>query len=283
MTPQPRFACWEDIPALKSLWQEAFGDSQDYVDFYFSNRFQPQETLVLGQPADAMLTLLPAGWTAGGEEMPVRYVYAVATRRSARSKGLSTLLMSAADDWMKRSGIEAAFLVPAQKSLFGFYARQGFRRSVLMLDTLKLPKSGKSGGNVLLTPCSLEDFCRLRREFFSGIPHVSWGSKALEYAYREILETGGRILKVSSPFECGYVVCSEYSQEQACPQAVLKECALSRRGLYEAAGALYRELGAEVLLVRIPGESRDYGMAKAYTPRARRLLFSGAYLGLALD
>lgn len=284
MTPQPRFASWEDVPALKSLWQEAFGDSKEYLDFYFSTRFSPGETLVLGQPVNAMLTLLPAGWeSGGGENMPVRYVYAVATRRSARSRGLSTLLMRAADSWMKRSGIEAAFLVPAEESLFAFYARQGYQRGTLALDTLRLPRSGGSGGNVVVESCSLEDFCRLRGAFFSGIPHISWDSGALGYAYREILDTGGKILKVSSSFECGYVVCSQYSKGSACPQAVLKECALSRRGLYEAADALYEEIGAQSIAARIPGGSRDYGMAKAYTPRARRLLLEGAYLGLALD
>ncbi len=37
----------EDIPALRKIWEQCFGDSEVYLDFYFRNRFIPEDTLIV--------------------------------------------------------------------------------------------------------------------------------------------------------------------------------------------------------------------------------------------
>ena len=78
------FAIPSDLPALRALWRECFGDPEAYIDFYFQNRFRCDQTLVWregGAPV-AMLSLLPVSVICGGTACPARYIYAVATGKS---------------------------------------------------------------------------------------------------------------------------------------------------------------------------------------------------------
>ena len=80
------FARPEDVDALKDLWLSCFGGPREYVDFYYSRRFLPEDTLVWregGRPV-SMMTLMRV--RQAGEDGA--YVYAVATSPEYRGLGL---------------------------------------------------------------------------------------------------------------------------------------------------------------------------------------------------
>lgn len=75
-----------------------------------------------------MLCALPAELVGDdGEAVPAAYLYAVCTAPALRGRGHCRLLLQEAEQDLKRQGIRAAVLVPAEESLFGFYARFGYR------------------------------------------------------------------------------------------------------------------------------------------------------------
>jgi hypothetical protein len=78
----------ETIPALKSLWREAFGDPEAYVDMFFAHRFQPRQALVCAEAGSvaAALYMLPLRLRASGCERRGRYIYAVATASDFRRR-----------------------------------------------------------------------------------------------------------------------------------------------------------------------------------------------------
>ena len=80
------FAQPEDLDALKALWLACFGGPAEYLDFYYSRRFVPGDTLVWreeGRPV-SMMTLMRV--RRGGEDGV--YIYAVATLPEYRGRGL---------------------------------------------------------------------------------------------------------------------------------------------------------------------------------------------------
>lgn len=74
-----RFAREEDKKVVKELWSYSFQDSQSYVDYYFSNRYEPCNNIVLedNQTVVASLLINPYTLVLNGEEKKVRYIVGV--------------------------------------------------------------------------------------------------------------------------------------------------------------------------------------------------------------
>lgn len=109
-----------DIPALRGLWKEAFSDTDDFLDSFFALAFSPERALIAceGEEIFAALYWLNCAW----EEKTVAYVYAVATDKKHRGKGICKALMAELHNRVDRT-----VLVPADDGLRAFYGRLGYR------------------------------------------------------------------------------------------------------------------------------------------------------------
>lgn len=109
-----------DIPALRQLWQEAFGDTDAYLDSFFSLAFATERALLVREDGGVLAALywLDCSW----EGKKIAYVYAVATSKQHRGKGLCTALMAELHNRVDRT-----ILVPADDGLRTFYSRMGYR------------------------------------------------------------------------------------------------------------------------------------------------------------
>ena len=117
--PQPR-----QIPGLRELWKEAFGDSDTWLDTFFALGFSPDRCRCIteeGRPTAALywfdVTL---------EDRKLAYLYAIATAQDRRGRGLCSGLMADTHRHLKELGYAGAVLVPAEPSLSGFYGRMGY-------------------------------------------------------------------------------------------------------------------------------------------------------------
>ena len=113
-----------DFPALRNLWQEAFGDPEEITNQFFDLAFARDRSLILeveGAPA-AGLYWLPASFGI----RRVAYLYAVAVSRAFRGQGFGSLLIQRACDIMESQGYEGVLLSPSEEGLFWFYGRLGF-------------------------------------------------------------------------------------------------------------------------------------------------------------
>lgn len=108
------------IPQLRALWQEAFGDSDAALDCFFDNAYAPERCLCI---ADADKVVAAAYWFGCGE---YAYIYAVATAKSHRGQGLCHKLMDAIHALLTRQGYIGAMVVPGEESLRKFYAGMGY-------------------------------------------------------------------------------------------------------------------------------------------------------------
>lgn len=114
-----------DIAAQKALWQEAFGDTDAFLDGFFASGFSPSHCQCLYQNnrLAAALYWFDCTW----QDKKVAYLYAVATKKSLQGQGLCRSLMEATHLQLQRAGYAGAVLVPGNASLAGMYEKFGYR------------------------------------------------------------------------------------------------------------------------------------------------------------
>lgn len=115
----------EQIPALKTLWKEAFGDTEAYLELFFSTAFSPSRCRCVTEAGEVTAALY--WFDCAVEGKPYAYLFAVATAKPFRGRGLCRELMADTHRHLKGLGYAGAILVPAEESLFGFYGSMGYR------------------------------------------------------------------------------------------------------------------------------------------------------------
>ena len=114
----------EQIPALRQLWQEAFGDEDAFLDKFFSTAYSPNRCRVIlseGQAA-AALYWLDCLW----EGKKLAYLYAVATAKAFQGRGLCRLLLEDTHALLAQKGYAGVVLCPGNDGLFAMYAKLGY-------------------------------------------------------------------------------------------------------------------------------------------------------------
>lgn len=110
-----------DVPALKELWQEAFSDTDDFLDEFFS---LPYQCLAAKDGGAVVGAVYWFDCVCRGE--PMAYLYAVATRKERRGEGICTRLLKQLHTLLAEN-CRATVLVPGEESLRAFYEKLGYR------------------------------------------------------------------------------------------------------------------------------------------------------------
>lgn len=115
----------KDIPALRRIWQQAFGDTDEFLDGFFETGFAFDRCWCVfqGQEPVAAVYVFPCGW----QEKKVAYLYALAVEKSHQKQGLSRLLLSDVHTKLHRAGYAGAIMEPATDSLRRYYETMGYR------------------------------------------------------------------------------------------------------------------------------------------------------------
>lgn len=147
-----------EMPGLRLLWKEAFGDTDAFLDGFFARGFGPERCLG-AVDGDAVAAALY--WFACScADRKVAYIYALATKESHRGRGLARTLLETAERILKEQGFSGILLVPGEPALFAMYRKLGFG------DTLYADSFAAEAG-AAPTPVrqvSREEYARLRRE-----------------------------------------------------------------------------------------------------------------------
>ncbi len=114
----------QDIPALKALWKAAFGDGDEFLNIFFENAYSPDRSFCAEEKGEIAGALYWFDCEFEGEK--ISYVYAVATAKKHRGKGVCHKLMEHTHRYMRDNGYIGVVLVPGEKSLFDFYQGMGY-------------------------------------------------------------------------------------------------------------------------------------------------------------
>ena len=144
----------EHIPQLRQLWQEAFGDTDSFLDNFFSTAFAPERCLCA--TAGCEITAM-AYWFDCGE---YAYIYAVATAKAFRGRGICHALMEKIHEILTQRGYAGCILVPGEENLRWFYRGMGYENfgGVNEFDC-------KAGTPLPLRKLEVDGYAALRRKY----------------------------------------------------------------------------------------------------------------------
>ena len=118
----------DELLRQKELWKLAFGDEDDYIDYFFAHGEESQVLVLLEDGVVyTMVALFPVAIALpGGRTASSAYIYALATHPDARKKGFGRYILSYVDFYLKERGADCVTSVPAEVSLHKFFGTTGF-------------------------------------------------------------------------------------------------------------------------------------------------------------
>lgn len=242
------------IADLRRLWQEAFGDTDAFLDGFFAMGFAPERCHFIAENGIPVSALYWFDCELEGQKLA--YLYAVATDEKHRGKGLAHRLMTETHEILKKQGYAGAILVPGSQDLFAMYEKLGYR-TVTTVSKI-FAKQGSAPAN--LTPIDTAEFAKLRREYLPGDGVIQAGA-ALRF-----LQTYCRFYKGAD-----FLLVASEENGALWVQELLGNAA--------AAPGILRTLGYETGTFRTPGNDRNFAM---FLPLTANCPVPG-YFGLALD
>lgn len=147
-----------DTAALRALWKQAFGDSDAFLDLFFSTAFAPDHCLCATQNGEPAAALYWLDCEADGRK--IAYIYAVATGIKFRRQGICHKLMEKAHEILEIQGYSGTILVPGEPALEAFYAPMGYRCRTRLREVY----CARGPEPIPLRPIDAAEYARLRRE-----------------------------------------------------------------------------------------------------------------------
>lgn len=271
-----------DIPALRGLWQLAFGDSDAYVNNFFNTYYRPERMLLLEEEGRllAMTAWFDTTFVLPGQgEYRAAYLYAVATHPEARGRGLAGQLLAWADDFFRSLSIPAVTTVPAEPTLHNFFGANGFRECFCHSE-VALPHT-HAQPDFSLEPVEPPVYAKLREVFLQDTPHIALSEEAVTYQAGCCTLSGGGLYTAGTPFGTT-ILCTEGMADGTLLVKELLGRPTAQRAVAEAMHALLPSFSG---LCRFPGLGVPFGMLKWLDAELERTWdwSSTAYLGLAFD
>ena len=144
------------IPRLRFLWKDAFGDTDAFLDLFFSIAYDSRRCrCIRGEDrVKAALYWLDL-YLDGGK---YAYLYAVATATDCRGQGLCRELMADTAAHLQQEGYAGAVLVPQDEGLRAMYGRMGYENATSIDEFFCAAEDGSAD----LRQITAEEFAALR-------------------------------------------------------------------------------------------------------------------------
>lgn len=288
-----RIATERDIPRIKELWQQAFDDPINYVDFFYKNVAPVTKTYLCdeGPGVVAMLTMLPATFVYKDMSVDVSYIYGAATDKKYRGRGFMSVLLRHCEKTAKEAGCAMSVLVPGGRHLFDFYQKRGYRADFsLKLVNIRpgmLTAPPEKGYRFSVDGVKPETVFEIRERALSDTPHVRWGEAEISAVLRDCREYGELTALCERGDERAYAVFGMNGKRM-----IIKEClGTSRSATTEVLKRLIREKDPSGAAARLESGSTIFGYEGEIVPfgMAKQLVASSGikdmepYMNLMLD
>ena len=242
------------IADLRRLWQEAFGDSDAFLDNFFAAGFSEDRCHYMCENDMVVSALYWFDCQLKGEKLA--YLYAVATNQSHRGRGFARRLLEETHTILKNQGYAGAILVPGNRELFEMYAKLGYCTAT----TVSKFVVEQGDAPVAIKEIDALQFARLRRQYLpeNGVIQEGVALSFLQTYCK--FYTGADFVLVSSK-EDGALRVQEFLGNTA------------------AAPGILRALDIPQGTFRVPGNQRAFAMFLPLTEKCPQ----PTYFGLALD
>lgn len=243
----------DQLPQLRRLWQEAFGDGEAFLDLFFHIVFSPDRCrcVTVEDSVAAALYWLDCRC----QDRPIAYLYAVATGKKHRGQGLCRALMADTHRLLAELGYAGTVLVPGELPLFEMYGSMGYGPCSTIREFTR--EAGRSRAE--LRELSAEEFAALRRQYLPAGAVIQEG---------ENLTFLAGLAKFYGGLD--FLLCAADGPEGLTGLELL--------GNADAAPDILAALGKASGTFRSPGPGREFAM---YRPLTAGLM--PTYFGFAFD
>lgn len=243
----------DPIPALKQLWQEAFGDPMPMIDAFFATGFSMDRCHFLLQDGKPVSALYWFDCQCNDEKLA--YLYAVATQTCHRGKGLGTRLMEETHQILRDKGYAGCILVPGCDALRNWYSPLGYRAATTVTEF-----TCQAGAAVPLREISAAEYAALRTQYLPA-GSVMQADSALDFFQTQGHFYTGRDWLLAASAENGMLIAQEFLGDHCNAPGVLRalDCTQGR--------------------FRTPGADKPFAM---YLPLTQDAPLP-TYFGFALD
>ncbi len=229
---RPEHPTAAQIPGLRRLWQEAFGDPDGFLDGFFSTAYSARRCLCITREDRVLAALYWLDMSCEGA--PMAYIYAVATAKAYRGQGLCRLLMEHTRQQLARQGCAAAVLVPETEALAEMYAAMGYAPCCGIREL-----TCKAGERISLHAVGPAEYNALRRQLLPP-GSLELGDAALGFLSLQAEFFAGENFVLAAVRDGDTLRCPEYLG----PEALLP--------------GITRALGCETGCFRLPGKGRPF-------------------------
>lgn len=248
----------QDIPALRRLWKQAFGDTDQLLDSFFSIAYAPDRCLCGWE--DGQLVAMVYWFDSQWRDHTIAYAYAVATDEAYRHRGFCHKLLESLRRRLRDRGYYGILLVPENKYLASFYESMGYVPCCGM-EHFTIPAAGELDPG--LRPITWEQYAWYRPQLLPE-ESVTPGDEVYRF-----LDSYLTFYRADAGIFCGAVADTPEGK-----QLQVQEFLGEPKGLFTIA----RAMGCKTCKVRLKG-SYPYGLFRCLTKEKTM----PNYFGLPMD
>lgn len=203
------------IPQLRSLWQKAFGDTDEFLDPFFEIAYAPERCRCVTLEGNLAAALY--WFETSCDDQRFAYVYAVATDPDYQHKGLCRALMEDTAQILKSQGYDGILLYPASEGLSRMYAKMGYQRCTAVTEF----QSEAGAEAAAMRRIDTAEYARLRRAYLPAGGVVQEGTMLDFIATQADFWAGENWLAAISDYD-GNFHCSELLGDASAAPGILK-------------------------------------------------------------
>lgn len=248
-----------DVPALKTLWKNIFGDTEGFLDAFFAALPKIGSGLVAeykGLICGAAYTITEQYLSyPDGVKRRLAYIYGVCVAESFQGRGIGAELVKAVYSLSRQRGADIVCTLPAEDSLYSWYEKLidvncALYRKVSAVNAM-------AGGRCL--SISAGEYAVLREKLLAGKAHVCPNDDLMAFQGQMAREYGGGLYAVEDG------IATAYKDGEV---AVIRELLLPESGdLHAAAAALSYSMGVKgAMLFESAAQGKKYIAADCPLP-----------------
>lgn len=230
----------EHREGIIALWQEAFGDEREYIEFFLDGC---TDKVCIGATEKGKLVSFLFLLNGSVCKLSCKYIYAACTLKEYRGRGIMGKLISFAKGYCRDNGVDLIFLVPGEESLYSYYEKFGF-----VTKMMRAQMCFAAGGEAeLFGRCTdVSEISRRRVELLSRLDSFTFDVGTTEYVVREFMSDGGEVYSFDG--ENGFLAFSYKKDENL----FFKEFLAEKDTFFTDNSNLFKKLKAENVYIHSP-------------------------------
>jgi GNAT superfamily N-acetyltransferase len=215
-------------PQLRKLWQEAFGDPEDFTDVFFRTGFSCRRCRCAVENGELAGALHWFEVFRNGAKLA--YLYGVATAKAYRGSGICRMLMEDTAACLEAMGYDGLLLVPVNPEVARMYEKMGF----FPWGTVTEFTCGAAAAGVRMERIGAADYETLKNRYLedSGVAHSDEGMAFLE-AYATLWAGDGWAAVIG--LDGDSLICQELVGDASAAEGIVAAFGC-RKGIFRRAG-----------------------------------------------